>query len=235
MIVAPRFAFLPLHKSGGTFVNEGLLRFLPGARQIGYHLPRSLLPPAYRGLHLIGLVRNPWSFYVSWYSFQAARAAPNALFRIVSDEGRAGFATTIARLLALGRDDSMLDRVLDALPAQYGSRGLNLPACALEPLRGRDLGFYSFLHEHLYGDAAGIDVVKMESMRRELPRALEATGTSLPPALREYLEGAAPRNPSAHASETDYYDAGLRDAVARADSGLIGRHAYRFPMTPGFA
>lgn len=235
MIVAPRFAFLPLHKSGGTFVNEGLLRFLPGARQIGYHLPRSLLPPECRGLRTIGLVRNPWSFYVSWYSFQAARAAPNALFRIVSDEGRAGFATTIARLLALGRNEPMLNRVIGSLPSGYANHGLNLPASALEPLRGQDLGFYSFLHGHLYGEADGVDVVKMESMRRELPRAIGATGTVLPPALRDYFDSAARRNPSTHAPEADHYDAGLRDAVARADSGLIERYAYCFSGSPGFS
>lgn len=235
MIVAPRFAFLPLHKSGGTFVNEGLLRFLPGARQIGYHLPRSLLPPECRGLRVIGLVRSPWSFYVSWYSFQAALPAPNALFRIVSEGGRADFATTIARLLALGRNEALLDRVIDALPARYGNQGLNLPAQALEPLRGRDLGFYSFLHEHLYGDATGVQVVKMESMRGDLPRALESTGTALPTSLRDYLGGAAPRNASSHAPEADCYDPSLRDAVARADSGLIARHAYRFSTAPAFA
>jgi len=46
MIVTDRFVFLHLHKSGGTFVNECLLRFLPDARQVGYHLPRSMTPPA---------------------------------------------------------------------------------------------------------------------------------------------------------------------------------------------
>lgn len=228
MIVTPRFAFIPLHKSGGTFVNEALLRFLPGARQIGYHLPCSRLPRECRGLRVVGLVRSPWSFYVSWYSYQASLPAPNALFRIASDQGRAGFASTIARLLGLGRDDALLDRVLGALPSHYGNRGLNLPAQALEPLRGQDLGFYSFLHEHLYGGAEGLDAVKLESIRQDLPRALEATGTSVPPALRDFLECAAPRNASIHAPEADLYDANLRDAVARADAGLIERHAYRF-------
>jgi len=37
MIATDRFVFLHLHKSGGTFVNECLLRHVPGARQLGYH------------------------------------------------------------------------------------------------------------------------------------------------------------------------------------------------------
>jgi hypothetical protein len=38
MILTPRFTFIHLHKSGGTFVNEVLLKYVPGARQIGHHL-----------------------------------------------------------------------------------------------------------------------------------------------------------------------------------------------------
>ena len=91
MIVTPRFVFLHLHKSGGTFVNECLMRFVTGARQIGYHLPRSLIPKEFAHLPVLGFVRNPWSYYVSWYSFQAAKPAPNALFRILSDGGRLDF------------------------------------------------------------------------------------------------------------------------------------------------
>src|SRR5688572_3515373 len=99
MIVTPRFVFLHLHKSGGTFVNELLLRYVPEARQIGYHLPWRRLPEAYRVLPVLGLVRNPWSYYVSWYSFQSRRAQPNALFRVLSDGGRLGFAATVRNML----------------------------------------------------------------------------------------------------------------------------------------
>jgi hypothetical protein len=81
MIACGRFVFLHLHRSGGTFVNECLLRFVPGAQLIGYHLPRSLIPAGMAALPVLGLVRNPWSYYVSWYSFQAAKRQPNALYR----------------------------------------------------------------------------------------------------------------------------------------------------------
>ncbi|MBA3526666.1 MAG: hypothetical protein H0T82_07080, partial [Sphingomonas sp.] len=61
MIATRHLVFLHLHKSGGTFVNQWLLRFFEGAQQIGYHLPRRLIPPELAGLPVIGLVRNPWS------------------------------------------------------------------------------------------------------------------------------------------------------------------------------
>src|SRR5688572_16365068 len=131
MIATGRFVFLHLHKSGGTFVNECLLRFVPGARRIGYHLPRSLVPAELAKLPALGFVRNPWCYYVSWYAFQAARAEPNALFRVLSDEGRRDFKGTLRGLLDLGGNSGDLDRVLAMLPASYGTRGINLPGFAL--------------------------------------------------------------------------------------------------------
>ena len=76
MIVTPRFVFLHLHKSGGTFVNACLMQHVAGAQQIGYHLPRTMIPDTHRHLPVLGFVRSPWSYYVSWFSFQSSRTEP---------------------------------------------------------------------------------------------------------------------------------------------------------------
>ena len=131
MLVTDHFVYLHLHKSGGTFVNEVLLRHVPGARMLGYHLPRSHIPPQYRHLPLLGFVRNPWSYYVSWYHFQLSLPRQNHLFRCVSDDGRLGFGDTIRRLVTLGSDDELLDRVAAGLPQDFVGHGLNLPSWAL--------------------------------------------------------------------------------------------------------
>ncbi len=124
MIATKRFVFLHLHKSGGTFVNEWLLRFFPDARELGYHLPRKLIPPPLAALPVIGLVRNPWSYYVSWHAFQATRRQPNALFQILSNGGEVGFEGTIRNMLELGGASALLDRIVGALPASYVGKGL---------------------------------------------------------------------------------------------------------------
>ena len=113
MIATEHFVFLHLHKSGGTFVNEGLLRFVPEARQIGYHLPRKLIPPPLAHLPVLGLVRNPWSYYVSWFAFQSARPQPNPLFRVLSDNGRLDFEGTLRNMLDLGAGGARLDALKD--------------------------------------------------------------------------------------------------------------------------
>jgi len=102
MIVTDGFVFLHLHKSGGSFVNEFLKRFYPSAREIGYHLPWSLVPESHADLPALGLVRNPWSYYVSWYTFQKQRPRPNALFRLLSDDGSLDFEAIVKRLASHG-------------------------------------------------------------------------------------------------------------------------------------
>jgi hypothetical protein len=229
VIVTDHFVFLHLHKSGGSFVNECLRRHVPGARPVGYHLPASLIPEGSRHLPVIGLVRNPWSYYVSWFSFQRQRPQPNALFRVLSDEGRLDFSGTINNMLDLGRDDGLLSRVIDSLPSGYGSQGLNLPGFALAPIRGSGLGFYSFLYSYMYAACARPPHIgRMDGLPGELLNLLDATGQPASPALRDHLRVAGPVNPSRHGAYATYYDEALRARVAAQDAPVIGRHAYAF-------
>jgi len=233
MIATSRFVFLHLHKSGGTFVNECLMRFLPDARQLGYHLPRSMIPQESARLPILGLVRNPWSYYVSWYSFQQEQVRPNFLFRILSDEGRLDFGATIRNMLDLGAGSIRLDLVLRALPSTYSNRGLNLPNFALAPIRGTRLGFYTYLYRYLYGGVgAPVQIGRMEELRDTLPDMLAAVGQPVEPEMRAYIAKAAPRNTSRHDSYSHYYSDSLRDLVAERDAEVIERHGYSFGAEP---
>jgi hypothetical protein len=231
MIVTPRFVFLHLHKSGGTFVNAGLMRYVAGAQQLGYHLPRSMLPTQFSALPVLGLVRNPWSYYVSWYSFQRARPQPNALFKIVSDDGRLDFEGALRNLLNLGHDDALLDRVIAALPPAYSNQGLNLPGFALEPIRGSGLGFYSYLYRYMYGpDLNTARVGKMEQLRTQLPHMLDDIGQSIDVSLREYIANAPALNTSQHTVAASYYSSpASMMLVADRDQLVLRRHEYAGP------
>jgi len=228
MIATEHFVFLHLHKSGGTFVNEGLLRFVPDARQIGYHLPRKLIPPPLAHLPVLGLVRNPWSYYVSWFAFQSARPQPNPLFRVLSDGGRLDFEGTLRNMLDLGASGARLDALIAALPAAYTNRGLNLPGAALAPIRNSGLGFYSYLYRYMYDGPGILHMGRMEHLREEFPKLLVAVGQPVSGPLRAYLTQAPASNTSEHAAYTKYYSDALRDLVAARDADLIARFAYRF-------
>lgn len=229
VIVTPKFVFLHLHKSGGTFVNECLLKFLPEARHVGYHLPRSMIPPAAAQLPVLGFVRNPWSYYVSWYSFQLERPHPNFLFRVLSDDGRLDFETTVRNMLNLGAGSLRLDMLMRALPSAYSNQGLNLPGFALEPIRDTRLGFYSYLYRYMYGGGVRPVVVgRLEELREDLIPMLASVAQPVSEEMRVFIEDESPRNTSAHRSYQDYYSDSLRDLVAARDAEVIQRHGYRF-------
>jgi hypothetical protein len=230
MILTPHFVFLHLHKSGGTFVNEFLVRFVPGTRQVGYHLPHSLIPASHAQLPILGFVRNPWSYYVSWYAFQRSRPQPNALFRTLSQQGTLDFKRTIERMLKLDEDEELLDAVLSALPDQYTGRGLNLPNGALAPIRRSGLGFFSYLFEYLFGsDTRRTRIGNMEHLRDQLPGLLSETGVQLPSDALAYLRTAPRSNTSEHAESVTYYDTSLAELVRRKDAAVIERFGYSAP------
>jgi hypothetical protein len=231
MIATDRFVYIHLHKSGGSFINECLLRFFPDARQLGYHLPAPLLPDSLRDLPLLGFVRSPWSYYVSWYAFQSQRPQPNALYRCVSDDGMLDFKASVRNLLELGNDQARLDRLLKLLPDHYGQSGfgLNLPNFALAPIRASGMGFYSYLFRYMYtGITMEPYVGKCETLRADFLGFLERVGAAATPGVREFVQTASPRNTSNHGEWRDYYDQPLADAVGRYDASVIDRFGYRF-------
>lgn len=229
MIATDQFIYVHLHKSGGTFVNECLMRFCPGATRIGYHLPRSRIPVDSQTLPVLGFVRNPWSYYVSWFSFQSRMAQPNALFRCVSENRALDFSGTIRNLLDLGHGSAKLDGLLATLPKDYGNQGLNLPAFALEPIRDSGKGFYSFLYEYMYGGGdAPATIGRVETLRADLKNFLLGLDVPFSAALTEFIDHAHPRNTSDHRSWRDYYDADLAALVASCDHDVVQAHDYRF-------
>lgn len=228
MIATDRFVFLHLHKSGGSFVNACLLRFIPDARPIGYHLPRAFVPAPFGHLPLLGFVRSPWSYYVSWFFFQSRRPRPNILYQVLSDHGALGFADTVRNLLMLGDDDERLRRICAGLPAAYLNRGLNLPGFALLTIKGTGLGFYSFLERHIHGVDDRVFLGRMEDLRTDLPQLLDRVGQPVPSAMARFIRQEPKHNASEHDAYVDYYDDALKALVARRDGGLIERMGYRF-------
>ena len=118
MIVTDKFVFVHLPRSGGTFVSEVIRKFFPSAHEVGYHLPRELLPREYSNLPVLGTVRNPWEFYVSWYHHVWPRDAGSLLVSWVSENGRLGFKGATRNALNLGVNNERLDVLIEMLPEQ---------------------------------------------------------------------------------------------------------------------
>jgi len=228
MIVTDQFVFIHLHKSGGTFVLSFLQQFESTAKMIGYHLPYRELPEEFRRLPVLGSVRNPWSYYVSWYSFQAAMENPNPLFRIVSDDRKLDFNATVTNLVNLSESPERLDALQQTLPDHFRPRGINLTRACIEPLRGDDIGFYSFMFERMYTGAKEPRIVGMETLREDLLDALPACGRELSGEELQFIEQQPPTNTTRHGPFQDYYNDELRDLIADKDRAVIERFGYSF-------
>jgi len=225
MIVTGRLVFLHLHKSGGTFVNALLTRCMQPVMRIGYHLPYRELPGIYRGMPVVGTVRSPWAYYVSWYHFQQSQQNPNSLFQICSSRGELGFKETIVNLLGLSGDEARLAELEAAVPDQFVNHGLNLTKKCVGELRQRGLGFYSFLYERLYAGTTDPTILRVENLRQELRATLSQLG-SLNQCAEEFLAEAGPLNVSRHDEPSRYFDEELANLVADWDRIVVDRYGY---------
>lgn len=227
MHACDKFIFLHLHKSGGTFVNQLMMTCLPGARKLGYHLPASEIPADFHHLPVLGTVRNPLAYYVSWYHFQLqlGPARRNILFELCSDGGQADFAQTVAPLVTLESRPALIDALIAALPDNFTGSGLNLTKRCIAQIRGSRQGFYSFLRDRMYRGASNITILRAEDLRTALHDYL-ADRYPEEESWRAFLNYAPNMNRSEHDVPDRYYSDGLRQLMVELDRPVFDAHGY---------
>src|SRR3990172_9196169 len=230
MIVTDKFVFVHLPRSGGTFVSEVIRKFFPSAHEIGYHLPRILLPKEYSHLPVLGGVRNPWEFYASWYHHQDSETRYSPLFCGLSENRKLDFVQTIRNALNLGVNDEKLDLLIQALPENfnYEKRHIsNVTKDVMRKIRGTGIGLYTFRFNLLFGQADDIYFCRVESLRSDLMAFFETIGVASD-ALRSYVLGLDKKNTSEHLHYSTYYTPDLAELVLIRDRPLIERFGYDF-------
>ncbi len=228
MIICDKFVFLHLHKSGGTFVGHMMMKCLPSARRVGYHLPYDQLPPALRHLPVVGTVRNPWAYYVSWYHFQAAQPKPNSLYLICSENGTLDFAGTVRNLVMLTEDADRVERLAATFPEQFVNHGLNLTRACIGRIVGSGVGFYTFLYQRLYAQAQTPTILTTEGLRDQLFKLDVGLRGPERMLMQEFLQSMPDLNVSQHGPYRDYYSPELQALVARMEAPVIENHGYSF-------
>jgi hypothetical protein len=230
MIVTDKFVFVHLPRSGGTFVSEVIRKFFPSAHEIGYHLPRALLPREYSHLPVLGAVRNPWEFYVSWYHHVWPRDAASVLVSWLSENGKLGFIGTTRNALNLGVNDERLDVLIEMLPEQVDYRKRNIPNItkeAMRTVRGTGVGYYTFRFNHLFGNAGDVFVCRLETLRQDLVGFFEGIGAATDE-LRDYVLREDKKNISEHLHYSTYYTPELAELVLIRERPLIESFGYVF-------
>ena len=179
MILTKDFVFIHLPKTGGTFVRRTLEKFAPASWEAEYfegHPTVENIPASHQGLPVIGMIRNPWSFYVSWYSFLCEKVKDYEYFNTVSGGGKLSFQETMRN-------------VLDS-----------------EPVKSSGWGGFTYLVDFTYREKLrSVRYVRFESLREQFVAVLDEV-TVLPDDLRKALLESPVINVSKHKSVASYYD-----------------------------
>ncbi len=234
MLVADKFVFLHLPRAGGTFVYDVVRKFFPSAREIGYHFPRELLPGEYSHLPVLGIVRNPWEFYASWYHHQDSnvRYSPltNVLFGCLSENRKLDFVQTIRNALDLGVSDDKLDFLIQALPENFDYQKIHIPNLTkvlMRKIRGTGLGLYTFRFNQLFGQADDVFFCRVETLRSDLMAFFERIGVASDD-LRRHVLGLDKENISERLHYSSYYTPELAELVFIRDRQLVERFGFAF-------
>ncbi len=226
MIATEHFVFIHLHKSGGSFINAALMRYFENAKKLGYHFPVAELPQSYAHLPLLGVVRNPWGYYVSWYEFQKTLKEPTYIWRVFSDDGKLGFEGTVQRMLNCGQDRSTVHQLICRAPESYSNTGVNITRGHLRGLHEEKGGWYTFLFKHMYGKRP-IQIIQTENLRRGFYDFL-IERMVVPDDLRFYIFNAAMVNATPHGHHVEYYTPSLMESVSKQENEIISRFGYAF-------
>jgi tetratricopeptide (TPR) repeat protein len=235
MIITQRFVFIHMHKTGGQTLNDILERCMPDYRVIGYHYPRSEIPPEYAELPVVGMIRNPWDWYVSWYAFNRRPKIHNQLFNVISDGGSGTFKSTITNLVHLGSDrpesKQHRDDLIRMLPNSLDdNRGVGLAKDSIRDLANAETGYYSWLFERMLGHAHDDQtfIGRFENLQDNFLAIMKQLAVEETETLRIELDQCERKNVSRHSHYSHYYDDELRDLVASKERGLIEKFDYDF-------
>ena len=240
MICTPTFTLMHLHKTGGQSINDALLQCVRGANEIGYHLPLRLLPEEAKSLPVIGVIRNPWDWYVSWYAFNNLRGVKNPLFNIVSRGKQAGFSETIENLVRypeVSSSNGIMKSSHKALLSEHfeNDGGAGFTKACVNEFNSATEGYYSLLVKRMFGGRRdNVHFLRFESLEQDLRQVLQRLGVAEAEAIHRYMSEQPRKNSSARGHYAQYYEPQLSALIAEKDKGIIERFGYTFspPETP---
>jgi len=231
MIATDKFVFLHLERTGGNFFSDFLRLFIPG-EELGYHAPRNRLPERHAHLPVIGFIRNPWDWYVSFYYHKRFK-----LDILRNDPALEGldFASATRALLHLGSDRPPFNQVkqgfVNLCPEVPPLESMGVTKSELQGFRDDGIGFYTWMVLRMFARGRSLDDVRFgrfENLVDETIRLLADFQYEVTGEMSATLSGLRNPNPTNHDHYSKYYDDGLRALVARQERLIIERFGYTF-------
>ena len=205
MILTRHFVFVHIPKTGGSFVRAVVQRHAPADWEIqtfDLHPSVREIPASHRHLPRFAVVRNPFSWYVSWFHYkEQTRSTDDPFFDLVTDGGEQDFGAALRR------------------------------AFVARPELAQGAGPYTQMLMELVGpDGGGCRFGRMESLRDELlgflGDAIPPEEGGIPAAMEAAIRERPPHNTSAHDHFSRYYDPELRALVEQRDRAVFDLFGY---------
>jgi hypothetical protein len=206
MILSKHFVFIHFPKTGGSFVRKLCSDYAPDSweiRTIEAHPTIHEIPPTHQSRPVMGMVRNPFDWYVSWYTYLKTRG-DNAFFNRASECGRKSFKDTMLSIFSMD-----LGELLGTECAYAGSSY----GCYLNYTFGNNL--------------EKLRIGRFENLRMDLLEMLKDI-VALPEELEYHLLKHPRIDESDRRHYREYYDNQLRDLVLERDEVVLKDFGYRF-------
>ncbi len=215
MLLCKYFVFIHFPRAGGTFIRETLKKHISddwGMVVNPGHATVLDIPDQYRAIPKFGLIRNPWDWYVSFYSWWRAMSVidPKSL------EGH---------ILGIANENTDNDFRTYILNLMDNPTLVNLN---IGPLTWVYMMIYGLTPETLFENPENAKIKKFEELRKELLEILESTNAPISEILRQEILKNPPMNNFKRTAYQDYYDDELREIVAHRDRVIIDKYGYSY-------
>lgn len=235
MITTDKFVLVHMHKTGIQSLSHIIEDSIPGMQQVGYRYPYHMLPEKYANLPVVGMVRNPWDWYVSWYAFNTRQDVGNPLFFILSDGFQADYRDTIANLVRFCSDDpasrAYRKALIDILPETLeGNAGVGLTKDCIRGISDPSIGYYSWQFGRMHGDLdnPALHIGHFENLQQDFVAIMRDLGVDEADRIENSFDATPRINASGHSHYSKYIDDELRELIVEYDAPIIERFDYRF-------
>lgn len=216
LLLCKYFVFIHFPRAGGTFIREMLAKHIPDEWEVTLnpgHATVYEIPAEYSAVPRFGLIRNPWDWYVSVYSW----------WRVMSVRDPTAFRGHILEKVAAASADSDFRTLIGNL--------LRIPQ-----LEKDNIGPMTWVYMNMYGltpatleeDPENLTIKKFEGIRENVIEMLTSIGAPVSQALKDSIRHEPPMNGFERSSYHDYYDDELRTLVAHREPAILRKYGYSY-------
>jgi hypothetical protein len=217
VIITKRFVFVHMPKTGGTWLRDVLKKYKHPLWHLKWRPGHDTSAEAPPGLPILGTVRNPWDWYVSWYFFRCREYKDRTGLFAPDHPKRQDWEALMKRW----------EEHVNQPDARTREGFLRVLPRLMEPGVLTD-GTYTQTHERFFERGRPVHLARFETLGVDVTAFLKENRIPNKLKLRTALRTAPRKNTSSHGPYRDYYDEDARDLVARADRAIIARYGYEF-------